>query len=298
MLRHLASASLLLFLVGLSASLARLLASGSIDVAGPAPTFPGAPGDKGGMVLVSGGPFYMGCNDEVDSECDLDEKPGRIVNLPAYEIGRFEVTVEMYGTCVRAGVCTTAGVTMPYSEGKEHPGVAEHCNWGKLERALHPMNCVEWFQARVFCEWSGKRLPSEAEWAKAARGSDGRKYPWGNAGYDTSGLVANIADESARRRYADWPVAEGYDDGYVGTAPVGSFPAGASPYGAHDMVGNVWEWVEDRAGRGRRIRGGSWVYLIKSARASNRRAFDPRSRVNSVGLRCARDIRAGGTIQE
>lgn len=245
---------------------------------------------EGDMVLVAAGSFYMGCNERVDSECYDDEKPGRTVTVAKFWIDRLEVTVADYKRCVQAGRCSADGLTMPYVGGKNQPKYAEHCNWGKGGREQHPMNCVDWHQARSYCEWSGKRLPSEAEWEKASRGRDGRKYPWGNGGYGSSGRVANIADESARHSELfagqSW-TASGYDDGWVGTAPVGSFPAGASPYGAQDMMGNVWEWVESEFGDARGIRGGSWDDRPRTARASNRFWLEPRDRRFNVGFRCA-----------
>ncbi len=239
------------------------------------------------MVRVPAGSFYMGCNERIDSECVAGEKPVRTIDVPEFRIDRTEVTVRAHGDCVRAGRCSADGVTMPYYGGKNQPKYAEYCNWGKGGREEHRMNCVDWYQARTYCAWPGQRWPSEAEWEKAARGTDGRKYPWGNGGYGSSGRVANIADESARRLYPGWTVASGYDDGWVGTAPVGSFPGGASPYGAQDMMGNVWEWVESEVGDGRGIRGGSWVSKPRNARASYRRWFVPRKRYYRVAFRCA-----------
>ena len=164
-----------------------------------------------GMVAVPRGEFFMGCNEKVDKECDYDEKPGRTVSVKAFFIDRTEVTVEAYAECVKAGEC---------SKSPTH----RYCNWGKRGREKHPINCVDWNQASKFCAWKGKRLPTEAEWEKAARGYDGRKYPWGNQRVICDYAV--VADCGGR------------------TQLVGSKLTGASPYGAVDMVGNVWEWTD------------------------------------------------------
>jgi formylglycine-generating enzyme required for sulfatase activity len=244
----------------------------------------------GEMVAVPAGEFFLGCNEQVDSECDDDEKPGRRVSVAAFQIDKTEVTVAQYGRCVDAGACSSDGLTLPYWGDKEQPEFAWACNWGKGGREQHPMNCVEWRQAQAYCTWAGKRLPTEAEWEKAARGTDGRKYPWGNQGYGAAGQVANIADETAKRSQPDWSSAAGYDDNFYGTAPVGSFPAGASPYGALDMVGNVWEWTADwydAEHKYRSNRGGSWGDLPRWARASGRDGLAPGLRDVGVGFRCA-----------
>jgi formylglycine-generating enzyme required for sulfatase activity len=242
------------------------------------------------MVEVPGGEFFMGCNERVDSECLDNEKPGRGEYVGPFRIDKTEVTVAAFRRCVEAGECSAQGLTMPFGGDpmKEQPEWAPYCNWGKSGREDHPINCVDWSQAQAYCAWAGKRLPTEKEWEKAARGTDGQKYSWGNMGYEAVGKkVANIADESAKRTYPDWKVAEGYDDGYVGTAPVGSFLAGASPYGALDMIGNVWEWVADEIGSGRGLRGGSWDSKPMLARASDRYWLDPRWRDGNFGFRCA-----------
>ena len=177
---------------------------------------PGPPFSDGSMVLVPAGEFWMGCSRR-DSSCDGDEKPGRKVYLDAFEIDRTEGTVAQYRACVEAGRCP-------------HPQTDEYRNWGKSGRDDHPINGVSWSDANTYCRWAGKQLPTEAQWEKAARGTDGRVYPWG--------------DEKASCRYAVM------DDGgsgcrTFGTMPVGSKPAGASPYGALDMAGNVLEWTAD-----------------------------------------------------
>ena len=240
-----------------------------------------------GMVFVPGGPFFMGCNEQVDSECDDDEKPGKTVQLGPFWIDKTEVTVAGYRRCVDAGRCSSRGLTAAFWGGKEQSEGSPYCNWGRSGRDDHPINCVSWDQAVAYCEWHGKRLPSEAEWEKAARGLDRRKYAWGNAGYGAAGGVANIADEAARAKFPNREIAVGYSDGSADTAPVGSFPAGASPYGALDMIGNVWEWVADPIKDGRGVRGGSWETRPRDARASNRYWAAPLDRDPGNGFRCA-----------
>jgi len=242
------------------------------------------------MCAVPAGEFWMGCNESVDDECTAAERPGGNVRLTAYWIDRYEVTVDDYRACVDAGVCSAEGLETPAWAGRERPEWSWACNWGKAGREDHPLNCVDWHQAREYCRFVGKRLPSEAEWEKAARGEDGRKYPWGDAGFDSGRKWANIADETSRAEQPDWTCAAGYDDGYHGTAPVGSFPAGASPYGLHDMIGNTWEWTASMH-RGRKdrmaIRGGGWGIGPAAARASARAGSSPRARNVNGGFRCA-----------
>lgn len=121
------------------------------------------------MVHIPAGKFWMGCKSDVDQSCEDDEKPGREVDLDAFRIDTYEVSVADYRQCVEAGACSEQNLTK-----------YESCHWNKSDRADHPINCVDWNQARSYCQWAEKRLPSEAEWEKAARGDDGRTYPWGN----------------------------------------------------------------------------------------------------------------------
>ena len=246
---------------------------------------------KGDMVAVPAGAAFMGCNEEVDKECDDDEKPGGDVTVEAFSIDKTEVTVRQFARCVKAGQCSSQGLTMPYEVSVEQPEFAWACNWNKRGRGNHPINCLDWFQAQAYCTWAGKRLPTEVEWEKAARGMDKRTYPWGNQGYENTGQIANIADETAKQSQPNWTIADGYNDGFYGTAPVGTFPANASPYGAVDMVGNVWEWTADwydKEQPHRSIRGGSWSNPSRDARTPSRGGNVPEGRYEDVGVRCVR----------
>ena len=207
-------------------------------------------------------------SDDVSSGADMVEIPdGEFVygmqkqqSLPGFRIDRTEVTVAAYRECVAAGGCSE-----PSSEEK-------HCNWSAADRERYPVNCVDWYQARSYCDWRGARLPSEHEWEKAARGTDGRRYPWGR---DWNARLANTS---------------GKKDGFSQTSPVGSFPDGRSPYGALDMVGNVWEWTADRyagAMKQRVLRGGSWKQRSWQVRTFSRNWSTPTNRSDRIGFRCA-----------
>jgi len=241
-----------------------------------------------GMVFVRAGEFTMGSNDTdpTCSGCFADEQPIHTVTLSSYSIDQNDVTVDDYAACVSASSCSPADG--PHAE---FPA----CNAGAPDRGDHPINCVDWNQAEVYCTWVGKRLPTEAEWEKAARGSDARTYPWGEA---TPTCDYAVMDD---------PKGGGLGCGRGTTGPAGSKPAGKSPYGALDMAGNVYDWVNDwydpkyysvspstnppgpASGTKKVQRGGSWLnyYHVRSAYRGvivGRLPWD-----DGVGFRCARD---------
>ncbi len=214
------------------------------------------------LVTIPAGSFLYGCNGIVDLQCPDSEAPGRRADVAAFGIDRTEVRVSEFRTCVEAGVC-------------QPPARGGSCNWGAIGRDEHPVNCVDWDQAATYCAWVGKRLPAEEEWEKAARGTDGRTYPWG--------------DESASCDVAI--MASGGDPGCgsSSTAPVGSREGGRSPYGLFDMAGNVLEWTVSlhESGNGSRVlRGGSWLNGPRSMRSSHREAASPSLRHEAIGFRC------------
>ena len=226
---------------------------------------------KDGMTLlyVAGGSFEMGGENHDD-----DEKPIHEVTLEAFWIDQTEVTNAMYAMCVQAEKCLEPVGNNHYSDPKF---------------ANHPVASVSWDYANAYCAWAGRRLPTEAEWEKAARGESNFDYPWGG----------DLPDESLLNF-----------NSHVGdTTEVGAYPKGASPYGALDMAGNVWEWVNDwysanyyldplssfnpfgpDSGSARVFRGGSWKDAEYNIRSSNRGMNPPTKIDSAVGFRCAMDV--------
>lgn len=196
-----------------------------------------SPQDGKEMVLVPAGEFLYG-----------DEK--KKVNLPEFWIDKTPVTNAEYARFVAA----TGHKPPEHWKGKTPP----------RKIADHPATYVSWHDAVAYAEWAGKRLPTEEEWEKAARGTDGRKYPWGDQSPDSK--LCNFGKNVG------------------GTTPVGKYsPQGDSPYGCMDMAGNVWEWVENQV-----LRGGSWTYVAYVVRSAYRSRCDPDARYDYVGFRCAR----------
>jgi len=281
-----------------------------VDTGGPSDTRspsagPPAPDCPTGMVPVSAATFRMG---SPDGTGDADEHPQHEVTLSAFCIDRTEVTVKAYLACVAARGCSAAPLTVSWSgySAADVKLYSRFCN--RDDRPEHPINCIDWNQATAYCAWAGKRLPSEAEWEYAARGGDGRAYPWGNEAPSAKRLNAcgsECVAMAKRELNTNWAKVHDASDGWETTAPVGSFPDSASPFGALDMAGNVWEWTADWYGpytaaaatnpRGAHggsflvIRGGGWDdYDAGDVRAANRDRDEASIRYFYVGFRCAR----------
>jgi formylglycine-generating enzyme required for sulfatase activity len=239
------------------------------------------------MVAVPGGSFVMG-----DARGDANEEL-RAVTVAPFRLMRLEVTNRQFAAFVAA----TGHRTDPEKSGSGYvwertwrpiPGADWRHPQGRAStiegREDHPVAQVSAQDAAAFCAWHGLRLPSEAEWEFAARGSDGRRYPWGmTPPGDGSPRLANFGTVDC--------CAPDATDGYRRTAPVGRFPDGASPFGILDMAGNVWEWTASRfPGRPRlaALRGG-WGNNPYCLRAAYRHGNPPDIGLDMVGLRCAGD---------
>ncbi|HWF60048.1 MAG TPA: SUMF1/EgtB/PvdO family nonheme iron enzyme [Nitrospira sp.] len=204
-----------------------------------------------------------------------DEKPVRRIYLNAFYMDKFEVTVGQYARYL------------------EVTDMEEPPDWNVMNQPQHqrrPVVNVDWEDAVKYCKWAGKRLPTEAEWEKAARGTDGRIYPWGN--------------EAPTRLHANYGRNEW--NNHQALTPVGSFEEGKSPYGIYDMAGNAWEWVFDwydhdyykkgpkknpigpAKGDGKVVRGGSWLYVPEFLRSAHRFDAQPTNRLFGYGFHCAK----------
>ena len=229
---------------------------------------------RGGMIEIPGGPFVMGTNDGL-----ADERPPHAVSVSTFWIDEFEVTASQYQVCGDTENCPAAGTDAG-------------CNANLPGRGEHPINCVSWTQAAAFCSWAGKRLPTEAEWEKAARGTDERRFPWGHS--------------------SPQPDQLNYNDLFESTVEVGLYEDGVSFYGVHNMAGNVQEWTADYyasdyysvdptppdpqgpvSGDFRVLRGGNWKLKISIGESlfstTIRGRFRPDTSDNTIGFRCARD---------
>ncbi len=237
---------------------------------------------NGGMVLVPAGAFWMGSD-----AGDEDEKPMHQVYLEAFWIDRYEVTNAQYAAFLNATQgeprrCEGHTCADTKAENPDSHLLYEGRYAAERGYEDHPVIGVSWYGAKAYCEHYGKRLPSEAEWEKAARGPDGATYPWGEK-------------LDPHKLNSDYRVGD--------TTPVGSYPDGASPYGACDMAGNVWEWVADWydaypgsayqspffGHKYKVVRGGSWNHPADDARCARRDIAHPDRRLRVVGFRCVRD---------
>jgi formylglycine-generating enzyme required for sulfatase activity len=241
----------------------------------PAPTpapeetaAPTAPPVADIMIEIPAGTFTMGSDTG-----EGDEAPAHEVDLPAFEIDKFEVVNADFAQFVEA---------TGYQTDAEKAGSSKNWRDDAEGKDNHPVVRVSWNDAVAYCEWVGKRLPTEAEWEKAARGTEGWMYPWGDE-WDPS--KANVKETGLR-----------------GTAAVGSFGAGASPYGVEDMAGNVWEWTADWyepypgsdyqsdyfGQKFKVVRGGGWFEMEDAVRTTNRDLTSDTAANDDLGFRCAR----------
>ncbi len=266
-------------------------ALGLVVACGPSVETRTTPADDKVLVRVPAGEFTMGLTAEQEKTLiekeggSADgfniEKPAHTVNVADFWIDRYLVTNAEYKKFIDAN----SDYPVPDTEIEQLKSLA----WDGVARTFpsgrdfYPVVLVSWFDARAYCQWAGKRLPTEAEWEKAARGTDARLYPWGNEwGSDKS---------AAGQR------------GALDASAVGKFPSDASPYTAHDMVGNVWQWTnslwkpypydandgrEDQNAQGERVvRGGMFAFGAAISRVNVRNKLAPTDKSLSVGFRCA-----------
>ena len=244
------------------------------------------------MVTIRAGTFIMGSDKKVDRNAYPPELPQRKVYLDAYEIDKFEVTTVQFLKFVLAT--------------NRDPLIDWQYDGGNFQETMasHPVMHVSWFDAEAYCTWAGKRLPTSAEWEKAARGEDGRIYPWGNepaglsrANFGRTGLSGPVRDRPERLLL------------YPPIISVDKYENSVSPYGVFQMAGNVAEWTADwydpnyykkapdrnpkgpDKGTQKAFRGGGWIDSTPSVRPAQRNGTEPQTKMNWLGFRCARDVK-------
>jgi len=251
------------------------------------------------MVKIPAGTFLMGSDKKVDRNAYQPEFPQRRVYLDAYEIDKYEVTTVQFLKFVLAT--------------DRKPLIDWQYEGGNFQETManHPVMHVSWFDADAYCRWAGKRLPTSAEWEKAARGEDGRIYPWGNepaglsrANFGRTGLSGPVRDRPERLLL------------YPPIISVDKYDNGVSPYGVFQLAGNVAEWTADwydplyyktapdrnpkgpEKGTQRAFRGGGWIDSTPSVRPAQRNGTDPNTKMNWLGFRCARDVKDAGDASD
>jgi formylglycine-generating enzyme required for sulfatase activity/energy-coupling factor transporter ATP-binding protein EcfA2 len=236
------------------------------------------PADNSEMVLIPAGTFLYGSRED-DKIASSDEKPQRVIDLPAFYIDKFPVTNEQFCRFLNDKKPDEKSLNDWIDLGgsflKEKCRITKKDTKFRIENGYegHPVIYVTWYGADAYAKWAGKRLPTEQEWEKAARGTDGRNYPWGN----------EFRSEACNT----------FESKIEGTSKVDRFSQGKSPYGCYDMSGNVWEWTDSRYDEKENrevLRGGSWDCYQVLARCAFRGRFDPDSRGFGIGFRCARTI--------
>ena len=234
-----------------------------------------------GMVLIPAGEFTMGAD---DPQAPDDQRPARKVNVNAFYIDKHEVTNAQFQEFILADgynkreYWTKEGWDFTQKKRsyynyptKKTYRIDKPLGFGRNVISIapdHPVIGVSWYEAAAYAKWAGKRLPTEAEWEKAARGTDARIYPWGNK-FDFSKL--------------------NYFPHHEKLSPVGSFPDGASPYGVLDMAGSVAEWCTDNDKETKIVRGGGWNAIRLQLRCVHREAQPPTYQYYNLGFRCAKD---------
>ena len=251
------------------------------------------------MVKIPAGTFLMGSDKKVDRNAYQPEFPQRKVYLDAYEIDKYEVTTVQFLKFVLAT--------------DRKPLIDWQYEGGNFQETMasHPVMHVSWFDADAYCRWAGKRLPTSAEWEKAARGEDGRIYPWGNepaglsrANFGRTGLSGPVRDRPERLLL------------YPPIISVDKYDNAVSPYGVFQLAGNVAEWTADwydphyyktapdrnpkgpEKGTQRAFRGGGWIDSTPSVRPAQRNGTDPNTKMNWLGFRCARDAKDAGDASD
>ena len=246
---------------------------------------------KGEMVLIPAGEFTMGSDKKSDRLAYRSEMPQRRVYLDAFEIGKYEVTALEYLKFVLAT--------------NRSPQLDWRYDGGNFQEAMahHPIMHVTWYEADAYCKWAGQRLPTEAEWEKAARGTEGRLYPWGNeyagptrANFGRTGLSGPVRDRPERLLL------------YPPIISVDKYGNAVSPYGLYQTIGNVAEWVADwydldyyktapdrdprgpETGTQKAFRGGGWMDSTTTMRVAMRNGTDPSTKINWLGFRCAKSV--------